>query len=789
MKKTLLFLLLPLLAMQVFAQDRDLASPPIVDYPVYFDISPPLRDMIREKPVPVDKSWKSTAVKNYFNIHDDPNQPQLPPDFTDPGLQTVLGPLTTDTTLQNFSGLGNVNGSVPPDTEGDVGPNHYFQVVNTSYAIYSKTGSKLLGPLASSSIWSGMPNNLNSGDAIVLYDEQANRWLFSQFSLPSGNTNYMMIAISQTPDPMGSWYRYQYAFSQMPDYPKFGVWPDGYYMSANRFNISTGQFAGTGVYAYDRAAMLAGSATATRISFTFGSGAEIYSALPADCDGAFPPAGTPNYFSYIVNSGTQHLGIYEFHADFVNTTQSTITKKANLNVTAFQYFTGSQGVPQLGSNRLLDPMSDRLMNRLQYRRTNGLGSMVVNHTIKTTSGTAGIRWYELRKSTGDWTLYQQGTYAPADGRYRWMGSIAQDTSGNIALGFSIAGTTTYPSIGYTGRLGSDALNQMTISERRIANGTGSQTGIWGGRSRWGDYSSMRVDPANPTTFWYTQEYYLTTSESNWVTQIASFSFEDVFSSFTSAYPVKLCEGDSSQLDVFAFGGSGNYTYSWTSLPAGFTSTLQNPKVGPDTNTIYYVAISDGAQVRNDSTMVNVQQRQTVFAGNDTIVNKFVDTLFLHGTAANYRLIGWVTTGDGSFTDPSVLITSYIPGNNDRNSGGVDLKLVALPVSPCSGNLISTMHVTFDEFVAIADPGDNTPGLTIQPNPARGNLTIIISGATNQKVQLTICDVAGKTRYSENVSVTGNNTVRQIDLSTYPKGVYMVQMLTNGHLKTKKLIVQ
>ncbi len=789
MKKIVPFFLFPLLALNVFAQDRDQVSPPIIDYPVYFDISPPLRDMIQEKPKPVDKSWKSVAVKNYFNIREDPNQPQVYPDFSDPGLQTVLGPLTTDTTLQNFSGLGNVNGSVPPDTDGDVGPNHYFQVVNTSYAIYNKTGSKLMGPLASSSIWSGMPNNINSGDAIVLYDEQADRWLFSQFSLPSGTTHYMMIAVSQTPDPMGSWYRYQYSFSQMPDYPKFGIWQDGYYMSANRFTISTGQFAGVGVYSYDRAAMLAGSATATRISFTFGSGAEVYSALPADCDGVFPPAGTPGYFAYIVNSGTQHLGIYEFHADFVTPGNSTITKKPNLNVTAFQYFTGTQGVPQLGSNRLLDPMSDRLMNRLQYRRINCHGSMVVNHTIKTNSGTAGIRWYELQKSTGDWTLYQQSTYAPADGRYRWMGSIAQDSSGNMALGFSIAGTTTYPSIGYTGRLGSDALSQMTIAERRIANGTGSQTGIWDGRSRWGDYSSMRVDPANPTTFWYTQEYYITTSNSDWVTQIASFSFEDVFSSFTTAYPVKLCAGDSSQLNVFAFGGSGNYSYSWNSTPPGFTSSLQNPKVGPDTTTIYHVAITDGAQIRYDSTFVMVQLRQTVFAGNDTIVNKFVDTLFLHGVAENYRLIGWVTTGDGSFTNPSTLITTYIPGNNDRNSGGVDLKLVALPVAPCTGNIISTKHVTFDEFVAITEPGNLSPGLTLQPNPARENLTIIISGAQNQKVQLTIFDIAGKVKYTENTFVTDNNSVRQLNLSNYPKGVYMVQLKTDQHLKTEKLIVQ
>ena len=285
MKKILSLLVLPFMALNLFSQNREEVLKPTVDLPVYFDISPPLRDMIKIAPTHIDDSWKGGAVKNYFRDDSTP-QPGIP-DFMDPGLQNYLGPLTTDTTLQNFPGVANVNGTVPPDTDGDVGPNHYFQVVNCSYAIYNKLGAKLSGPFASSTIWSGMPNNVNSGDAIVLYDEQSDRWLFSQFSLPSGNTNYQMIAISQTPDPMGSWYRYQYSFPQLPDYPKFGIWPDGYYMTANRFTISNGQYAGVGAYAYDRAAMLAGSATATRVSFTLSAGAEAYGVLPSDCDGPF----------------------------------------------------------------------------------------------------------------------------------------------------------------------------------------------------------------------------------------------------------------------------------------------------------------------------------------------------------------------------------------------------------------------------------------------------------------------------------------------------------------------
>jgi len=788
MKKILSFLFIPLLALNLFGQNQEEVSAPMADLPVYFDISPPLRDMIKTPPVQIDNSWKGVAVKNYFNVKDDPDGKPFSPDFTDPGLQSKLGPLTTDTTLQNFSGMSNVNGSVPPDTDGDVGPNHYFQVVNTSFAIYNKTGSKLMGPTANSSIWTGMPNNVNSGDAVVLYDEQADRWLFSQFSLPSGNTHYMMIAVSQTPDPMGSWYRYQYSYAQLPDYPKFGIWPNGYYMTCNRFNISTLDFEGVGAYAFDRVAMLAGSATATRISFTLTDAAEAFGTLPTDCDGVFPPAGTPNYITYVTSTGTQHLGYYEFHADYVTPTNSTFSKKPNLNVTAFQYFTGTQGIPQLGSTRLLDPISDRLMNRLQYRTFNGYASMVVNHTVKTSTGAAGVRWYELQKTTDAWSIYQQSTYAPSDGRSRWMGSMAQDTAGNIALGFSISNSAMYPSIGYTGRLKNDPLNQMTVQERRIINGTGSQTGIWDGRSRWGDYSSMRVDPGNPTAFWYTQEYYATTSDANWVTRIASFSFENVFSSYTTAYPVKICVGASSQLNAFAFGGSGTYTYDWTSNPPGFTSTLQNPSDAPDTTTTYYVTISDGTIMRYDSTRVFVQVRQTVFAGNDTLVNKFVPSISLHGIAFNYRLIGWATTGDGSFSDPSALITTYVPGNGDRNSGSVDLQLVALPVLPCTGNVISTMHVTFDEFVAVAEQDKNNLALTLQPNPARSNVAVTIIGYKNLAAQLTLTNISGKLVYSENL-VIGKDIVRNLDLSNFPQGVYIVQLKTENQVKTERLIIQ
>ncbi|MFH1936595.1 MAG: hypothetical protein ABIK52_03410, partial [Bacteroidota bacterium] len=254
MKKLFLLLLGILWSIPgMFAQSDQLV--PTVDKAVYFDVSPPLRDMYREAPGLVDKSWKTGVIPNRFN--DDEEREPGSPLVIDPLRQDFFGYLLTDTTISNFDGIG-AGGSVPPDTYGEASLNYYFQVVNTSYAIFNKTGEMIFGPYPSHTVWMGMPNNDNSGDAVVLYDEAADRWLFTQFSLPNYPSGpfFQMIAVSQTSDPTGSWYRWQYEFPLMPDYPKFGVWQDGYYMSSNNFG-SQG-FANNGAYGYDRTAMLAG---------------------------------------------------------------------------------------------------------------------------------------------------------------------------------------------------------------------------------------------------------------------------------------------------------------------------------------------------------------------------------------------------------------------------------------------------------------------------------------------------------------------------------------------------
>jgi hypothetical protein len=429
------------------------------------------------------------------------------------------------TPIRTFEGVNFGTGScncAPPDTNGDVGPNHYVQIVNSDFQVFNKTGGSLLGPLPINSIWSGFGGqcqNTNDGDPVVLYDPLADRWLVSQFvaSSPFGEC----IAISQTADPTGAWHRYFFQLTTVdfPDYPKLGVWPDGYYMSEVWFNGGT-TYGGPRPYVFDRARMLQGlSASFQTTAGPLGN--TVGPLLPADLDGSTPPpAGAPNYFLGTPFTGGT-LPLYKFHVDWDNPGNSTFTGPTNLAgaaYTALCPFTRSC-VPQADTTSRLDGIGDRIMFRAAYRNFGDHESLVGNLTVSS-GGVGAIRWYELRGLNGTPSLFQQGTYQP-DSTYRWMGSIAMDRDGNIAVGYSASSDSINPQIRYAGRLATDPLGQLSQGEATLFSGTGSQIGT---SSRWGDYSMMAVDPSDDCTFWYTQEYYSTTSQFNWRTRIGAFKF-------------------------------------------------------------------------------------------------------------------------------------------------------------------------------------------------------------------------------------------------------------------------
>ena len=385
-----------------------------------------------------------------------------------------------------------------------------------------RAGTLLYGPAAGNTLWSGFGNpcqNQNGGDPIVLYDQFADRWLMAQFttSKPYGEC----VAVSTTGDPTGTWNRYFFQFSTRVfyDYPKIGIWRDGYYLTANRFGGAFGSFQGASAIVLDRTAMIAGQPAAFQ---EFKTSSSYGSLLPADIDGStLPPAGAPEP---IVEVGSTALHTWRFHVNWSNPSSSTFSGPSTTPVAAYNELCPSTRscIPQPGTTVGLDGLGDRLMYRLAYRNIGGHELLVVNHSVNVNSGgtvRAGVRWYEIRNATsGTPTLYQQGTFSP-DSTNRWLGSMAMDGAGNIALGYSAASSSVYAGIRVTGRLAGDTAGLMTQGETTIINGSGSQTGTG---SRWGDYASMSVDPTDDCTFWFTTEYMPSTGGAPWHTRIASF---------------------------------------------------------------------------------------------------------------------------------------------------------------------------------------------------------------------------------------------------------------------------
>ncbi|HVF53092.1 MAG TPA: gliding motility-associated C-terminal domain-containing protein [Actinomycetota bacterium] len=458
-------------------------------------------------------------------------------DFVDPALQDDFGTTQSPPVKKSWDGIRQMGTGAPPDPVGDVGPHHYVQAVNGAFAVWSKSGRLRFGPASLSSLWAGIGGpcrNLGKGDPIIQYDALAKRWFISEFAFEMSEEKrpvgpfYQCIAVSKTSDPMGRYHLYPFLVSRhnFPDYPKFGVWPDGYYMTVHLFDPGSAEYEGQGIFVFDRNNMLSGRAAHAPVGI---SNPSFYGVLPADVDGTKPPpAGAPNYLLAVEDNGSgfriDQLELFEFRVEWNNHGTSRLVSVAALPTAAFDTnlcYGNTNCIPQLGVTRRLDALGDGvLMYRLAYRNFGSHQSLVLNHVVDV-DGTdhAGIRWYEIRAPGPDAQIYQQGTYAP-DARHRWMGSIAMDRSGNIAMGYSMSGVSAFPSIQFTGRLDGDALGEMTMNEAYMVQGGGSQTGS----SRWGDYSSMSVDPSDGCTFWYTQEYYASTSADGWRTRIGSFRF-------------------------------------------------------------------------------------------------------------------------------------------------------------------------------------------------------------------------------------------------------------------------
>lgn len=473
-----------------------------------FATTPPLRELA--------KDYMHLTEADLFSKHADTNgpirrprpevvNPNALPYGTDPVAQLTMGTRASGQTIVNFNGMG---GGFPPDPSGAAGKDHYVQAVNTAYRVWNKDGTAVSGqPPAGFPLNNLWPGAANDGDPIVMWDKHAERWVITQFQT-SGNK--ILFAVSQTTDPLGSYYTYEYAFSQFPDYPKYSIWSDGYYMTANSWSQN--------VAVFDRQKMLAGDASAGVIKLTFPSGVayQFRSVLPADADGTLPPYGTPNYLFHIQDDSWNgvsfdHLKVFKFQTDWVNPSNSSVTVSQSIPTAPFNAnFTSSwNDIPQPGTTQRIDAIATILNYRAQYMRWTGYNTIMLCHVVDVNNASniaskrAGIRWYELRQYGDDaeWQIYQQGTYAPGT-EHRWLASIAMDKYGDIAMAYSIGSSTMYPSLAFTGRYSWGTLGEMTQAEFIAVEGTGSQTG----GNRYGDYAHMSLDPEDQSIFWYTGEF-------------------------------------------------------------------------------------------------------------------------------------------------------------------------------------------------------------------------------------------------------------------------------------------
>jgi hypothetical protein len=709
---------------QDFTTQSTALSTPQVNGVIKFDISRPLRDMATE--VPSTAGFHEASPVKYPHLAELQAMKNNPP-AADGALQSSPGPLVSATLGLNLLGVGNgfpgySVPDAPPDVNLAVGDTQVVQWVNVSYAVFDKTtGAVVAGPILGNAFWSGFGGgcqNTNSGDPVMLWDKIAHRWLAVQnvFSSPYATC----IAVSTTADATGTYFRFQFQQPGFPDYPKWGVWPDGYYQAQNNFGATGSSFTGSYVCAYERAKLLAGDSSAKQICFQASSADD--GLLPSDLDSpnTLPPSGEPNVFLGSIDAGTVYK--YLFHADFTTPANSTFTGSGRTmpisGVSAYSLACGgfSACIQQRGVTDLLDSLGDRLMYRLAYRNFSDHQTWLVSHSVTAGSST-GQRWYEFHAPETSTTLsvYQQGTFAP-DSSYRWMGSLAMDSAQDIAMGYSVSSSTLFPSISYTGRVVGDALGTME-SEASIVSGTGSQSDT---SNRWGDYTSMQIDASDDCTFWYTAEYYTVTASFDWSTRLATIKFPNCggpppadFSITASPTSVTVAAGSqgTSTITTTALNGFNSaITLSASGMPSGVgVSFSPNPIAAPGTGT---------------STMT-ITVASTTAAGNYPLT-----VTGAGGTTQHTATVTLTVTNTSTFTisaSPSSLTIGR--GNNGTSTitttaMGSFNSSIALTIS----GLPSGTTASFSPST-IPAPGTGTSTLTINvgSNTRTGTYTLTVKG--------------------------------------------------------------
>ncbi|MDX1461960.1 MAG: CARDB domain-containing protein [Marinirhabdus sp.] len=643
------------------------------------------------------------------------------PDGFDPLVQTEPPLHEFGSVGLNFEGINvaQSGGSIPPDPSGAVGPDHYVTAVNLALKIFDKAGNTLAGPLNLNSIF-GISGN---GDPIVMYDQLADRFFVSQFRVAN---NALLIAVSTTADPTGSYYVYQYPLNAFPDYPHYAVWPDAYYLTANK--------AGQNIYVFDREVMLRGGEDPAIQGFTLPgvvpNPATVFSPEPANLLGRVAPTDAPGYIVYLQDDAWQgvtvdHIKVWKVNVDFDG--GSSITVPQEILVQPFDSFFNGFGqgdFNQPGTGQRIDGISGVISYMANYRSFENHNSLLINFNSDIGGLKGAIRWIELRNTgTGDFSVFQEGTYTLPDDVNRFMGSMSMDKDGNMALAYNVSGNNTFPGIRYTGRLVNDPLGTMTFTEETIIDGEG---GV-GTFNRFGDYAQMTMDIDN-LTFWYTGEYF-GANNNFWRTRIAN---------------LQLGNPEADDLAVYGFGVplyEGPFTDSET-IQARIANFGTNPQSNFD------------IELRVNGTLVTSDTYTGTLAPGETAIHEFSTTLDLLATG-EYEIDATIILAADTYEENNTFVFTYVQeevlGTQDQSF--INRELLIYPIA----------NRNYEIFLATdTDYGD---------------------------VSYTMYDNLGKKINSGTLTKASNGYKAEVNMSTKAAGVYIVKIDNGAIAMSKKILVQ
>ena len=738
-----------------------------------------------------------------LNEYEEPPNQKPPPGpealRPQPAVQ-MLGPMPAST---NFPGLGlttavnggQAGGGWPPDTNGDVGPTYYIQSVNTAFGIFNKSTGALVTSFTINQLWASSGTsticlNQNRGDPVVMHDARNDRWLIIDFAFGTSAGKpaapfYQCIAVSKTGDPVSGGWRF-YAVQvdtgasggpptgTLNDYLKFGLWNDGcLYMGANGFTEPAGTYAGSIVASFSTTDMYAGNPLTSSIGFLSYGSANEFSLFPADLlgssAGSLPPAGTPEYF-VSESQSIYGLNVRKFTPGSNCGGGGSVSAATSVPHASYTY-NGGHFIPQQGSTTLLDSLEDRVMQRVQYRKIGSAESLWVVHTTGSTP--AQPQWVQVNVSGGTivTTPVQQQIYAPDTTKYRWMPALAVDQQGNMAMGYSRSSATDYPSIYYAGRLAGDPANTLPQSEVAMVTGGGGQNNTCGGAAcyRWGDYSSMTIDPSDDCTFWYTTEYYDTQTNGNsgnWQTRIGSFKFPGC-NSYTLTYTTDgngAISGTTPQTVIT--GGSGTAVTAVPNANYRFVKWSDNSVANPRTDTNVTASISVQAQFVRTYTIGGSVSGLT---GANMVGLTLTDTTTSGTQVQSYANVGFTfPTALASGDSWNVAVTTQPTGQTCGVSNGSGTNLSANVTNVTVTCTTNTYTLTYD-----TDGNGTISGTTPQTGVTYGTNGTAVTAVPNagyhfvQWSDASITNPRTDTNVTTGISVTAQFAANVLVFTTQP----------------------